>query len=63
MRLVFPKKIDMKAAQYELQNLIDAFLDLADQLIEEEQQVGKTGPVPTKLRTGGYHDQESRLAR
>ncbi|MBI5870060.1 MAG: hypothetical protein HZB44_03760 [Actinobacteria bacterium] len=63
MRLVFPKKIDMKAAQYELQNLIDAFLDLADQLIEEEQQTGKMDAVHTNLRTGGFHDQESRLAR
>ncbi|MHB9111849.1 MAG: hypothetical protein ACYC4D_04390 [Thermoleophilia bacterium] len=53
----------MKAAQYELQNLIDAFLDLADQLIEEEQQTGKMDAVHTNLRTGGFHDQESRLAR
>jgi hypothetical protein len=42
---VFPKKIDMKAAQYELQRMIDAFLDLAEEILEERKQSGNLEPV------------------
>ena len=61
---VFPKKIDMKAAQFELQRMIDAFLDLAEEILEERKQSGNLEPVQEpKFKQGGRHDQESRLAR
>lgn len=42
---VFPKKIDMKAARFELQRMIDAFLDLAEEILEERKQSGNLEPV------------------
>ena len=61
---VFPKKIDMKAAQFELRRMIDAFLDLAEEILEERKQSGNLEPVQeSSVKQGGNHDQEARLSR
>lgn len=44
---VFPKKIDMKAAQFEFQRLVDAFLDLA-----EAELSGKRAAAGAPTHTG-----------
>ena len=54
---VFPKKIDMKAAQFEIQRMIDAFLDLAEEILEERKQSGNLEPIQeSRVKQGGKHD-------
>lgn len=47
IKLVFPEKIDLNAAEYELQLMIDAFCDLAEQLLNEEKEA-KEAQAPHK---------------
>jgi len=44
---VFPKKIDMKAAQFEFQRMIDAFLGVAESELSERKAT-KSAPTQEK---------------
>lgn len=44
---VFPKKIDMKAAQFEFQRMIDAFLGVAESELSE-RKAAKSAPTQKK---------------
>jgi len=41
---VYPKKIDVKAAQFELQRLVDAFLGVAEAEMSEKDE-GQSAPT------------------
>jgi hypothetical protein len=41
---VYPKKIDVKAAQFELQRLVDAFLGVAEAKMSEKDE-GQSAPA------------------
>ena len=43
----FPKKIDMKAAQFEFQRMIDAFLGVAESELSE-RKAAKSAPAQKK---------------
>ena len=44
---VYPKKIDVRAAQFELQRLVDAFLGVAEAELSE-MQGGQSAPTQTE---------------